>query len=98
MPAGGPVGLPVGLEYGIPVPPEPGVRVAFAHGAAVTPAWEAVDVAAAVVGWFAMWMDVCGTEASGSISHEKSEPKGKCCTTGNFARTSALNIFIMPCP
>lgn len=34
--------------------------------------------------------------ALGSVSHEKRDPKGKCCTTGNFDRTSALNILTMP--
>ena len=35
--------------------------------------------------------------AFGSRSKLNSEPKGKCWTTGNLERTSALYIFIMPC-
>jgi hypothetical protein len=34
--------------------------------------------------------------AFGSGAKEKREPKGKCWTTGNLERTSALYIFIMP--
>ena len=37
-----------------------------------------------------------GTEL-GSWSKLNKEPKGKCCTTGNLERTSALYILIMPC-
>lgn len=37
-----------------------------------------------------------GRIALGSRSQLKREPKGKCCTTGNFDRTSALYILIMP--
>jgi hypothetical protein len=47
------------------------------------------------------WLDVCTLAwmdfAFGSFSQAKSEPKGKCWTTGNLERTSALYIFIMPC-
>lgn len=35
--------------------------------------------------------------AFGSGAKEKREPKGKCWTTGNLERTSALYILIMPC-
>ena len=35
--------------------------------------------------------------ADGSGVQAKREPKGKCWTTGNLERTSALYIFIMPC-
>jgi len=34
--------------------------------------------------------------AFGSCSQLKREPKGKCCTTGNFDKTSALYILIIP--
>jgi hypothetical protein len=34
--------------------------------------------------------------ASGSRSHLKNWPKGKCCTTGNLPSTSASYIFSMP--
>jgi hypothetical protein len=34
--------------------------------------------------------------AFGSAEKENSEPKGKCWTTGNFERTSALYILIIP--
>lgn len=34
--------------------------------------------------------------ASGSRSHLKNLPNGKCCTTGNLPRTSASYILIMP--
>lgn len=39
------------------------------------------------------WM--AGAEGSGVQA--KSEPKGKCWTTGNLERTSALYILIIPC-
>jgi hypothetical protein len=35
--------------------------------------------------------------ADGSGVQAKRDPKGKCWTTGNLERTSALYIFIMPC-
>lgn len=45
--------------------------------------------------------DVCTVEgggiAFGSRSQLNREPNGKCCTTGNFERTSALYILIIPC-
>lgn len=68
-----------------------------AHGAAV-PAEGcggagAVDVAVAVV-VLLLWAG--GAAALGSASHENREPNGKCCTTGNLDRTSALYILIMP--
>lgn len=85
------------LEYGIPGPGGAGMRVACAHGAAVAPSWWAAAVAAVAMGWFAMCMLCWGAAASGFVSQENSEPKGKCCTTGNLERTSALNILIMPC-
>lgn len=39
---------------------------------------------------------VGGDTALGSRSKLNSDPKGKCWTTGNFDRTSALYIFTMP--
>lgn len=39
---------------------------------------------------------VGGGTALGSRSKLNSDPKGKCWTTGNFERTSALYIFTMP--
>ncbi|KAL6872348.1 hypothetical protein HDV57DRAFT_267730 [Trichoderma longibrachiatum] len=36
------------------------------------------------------------SNASLFSSQENSEPNGKCCMTGNFDKTSALNILIMP--
>jgi hypothetical protein len=40
--------------------------------------------------------EVVGAGALGLRSQRKREPKGKCCTTGNLERTSALYILIMP--
>lgn len=37
-----------------------------------------------------------GVAASGSRSHLKKWPKGKCCTTGNLPKTSASYIFSIP--
>lgn len=42
------------------------------------------------------WTVVGGEIAWGSRSKLNRDPKGKCCTTGNFDRTSALYILIMP--
>lgn len=90
VPALGPGGT---LEYGTPPPPPlvGGILVACAHGAPVPPGADA-----GTAGWFAICMLCTGSAASGSFSHEKSDPKGKCWTTGNFDKTSALNILIMP--
>jgi hypothetical protein len=41
-------------------------------------------------------MDVGGGPASGSVVHSKRDPNGKCWTTGNLDKTSALYILIMP--
>lgn len=73
------------LEYGIPGPPAPGIPVACAQGAAV-PALPAgggtglvvPPLAAAALGWLAMCTDCIGWAASGSVSHENRDPKGKC--------------------
>ena len=47
------------------------------------------------------WLDVCAEVgaggALGSVSQLNKDPKGKCCTTGNLAKTSAAYILIMPC-
>lgn len=47
------------------------------------------------------WLAVCTLAwiccATGSFSQVNSDPKGKCCTTGNLDSTSALYIFNMPC-
>ena len=40
--------------------------------------------------------DIVGAGALGLRSQRKREPKGKCCTTGNLERTSALYILIIP--
>ena len=42
------------------------------------------------------WTVVGGMTALGSRSKLKRDPNGKCCTTGNFDRTSALYILIIP--
>jgi hypothetical protein len=86
------------LEYGIPGPvaAPPGMPVACAHGAAVPAPAGGCPPGTPVVGWLARWTECTGAWAAGSLSHEKSEPKGKCWTTGNLESTSALNIFIMP--
>lgn len=44
-----------------------------------------------------MCSEEVGAGIRGSRSQRKREPIGKCCTTGNLERTSALYIFIMPC-
>lgn len=90
---------PRAAAQGAAVPPGGGAvvgcPVAVAHGALVPgPAaagalgrgWD-VDEVCAVCG---------GGMALGSRSQLKREPKGKCCTTGNLERTSALYILIMP--
>lgn len=43
-----------------------------------------------------VWTVVVGIAAFGSRSKLKRDPKGKCCTTGNFDKTSALYILIIP--
>lgn len=48
------------------------------------------------LGWLDVWTLACMVFALGSFSQAKREPKGKCCTTGNLERTSALYILIMP--
>lgn len=45
-----------------------------------------------------VWTVVGGATAFGSRSKLKRDPNGKCCTTGNLERTSALYILIMPWP
>ena len=86
---------PRAAAQGAAVPPGGGAVVAVAQGALVPgPAaagafgrgWD-VDEVCAVCG---------GGIALGSRSQLKREPKGKCCTTGNLERTSALYILIMP--
>ena len=42
------------------------------------------------------WAVLGGGIALGSRSKLNRDPKGKCCTTGNFDKTSALYILIMP--
>ena len=77
--------------------PVAGVVVAFAQGALVPDsaagpggAWGRACVVWAWGCWF--W----GGMAFGSGSKLNNEPKGKCCTTGNLERTSALYILSMP--
>lgn len=91
------------LEYGMPGPGGGGILAARTQGAAVPVAaavcvivCPAFAVAAVAVGWLIMCTPCVGAGAAGSTSHEKREPKGRCCTTGNFESTSALNILIMP--
>ena len=71
--------------------------VCWAHGAAVpvelfipTPAPEEAGCCCACT------LDPVDVAASGSRSHLKNLPKGKCWTTGNFPNTSASYIFNMP--
>ncbi len=47
-------------------------------------------------GWLEAWTEDGAGGAVGSVSQLKREPKGKCWTTGNLERTSALYILIMP--
>lgn len=47
--------------------------------------------------WLATCTEGAVAVALGSRSQLKREPKGKCCTTGNLERTSAMYIFSMPC-
>lgn len=66
------------LEYGIPGPggtpaAAPGIWVAFAQGAAV-PGPLPLGEGLTVVGWFAKCTVCAGTAASGSGSHENSDP------------------------
>lgn len=42
------------------------------------------------------WTVVGGATALGSLSQLNRDPKGKCCTTGNLDKTSALYIFTIP--
>lgn len=42
------------------------------------------------------WAVVAGAMALGSRSQLNREPNGKCCTTGNFDKTSALYILTIP--
>ena len=55
-----------------------------------------LDAGKALVGWLVVCAVVAGGAASGLRSKEKSEPNGKCCTTGNLDKTSASYIFSMP--
>jgi hypothetical protein len=71
--------------------------VCWAHGAAVpvelfipTPAPDEAGCCCTCT------LGPLGVAASGSRSHLKNLPKGKCCTTGNFPSTSASYIFSMP--
>jgi len=71
--------------------------VCCAHGAAVpvelfmpTPAPEEAGCCCACT------LGPVDVAASGSLSHLKNFPKGKCWTTGNFPNTSASYIFNMP--
>ena len=48
------------------------------------------------MGWLDAWTEAGGGVAFGSCSQLKREPKGKCWTTGNLERTSALYILSIP--
>lgn len=56
----------------------------------------AAEIGEYAIGWLVRCIECSGVVASGSCSQEKREPKWKCCTTGNFERTSAFNILIIP--
>lgn len=72
-----------------------GMRPGCAQGAAVPPGGGGVAVAECVGVDAALLAPPSGSD-SGSSSQENMLPKGKCWTTGNLDRTSALNILIMP--
>ena len=85
---------------GVGVPEAGGIPVAAPGGGglAVGGIMPIVVGGAAPAGWLAVCaVGAAGAGASGSWAKEKREPKGKCWTTGNLERTSALYIFIMPC-
>lgn len=94
--AKGPVPLAVAQGAAVPDTFGGGACEAVAHGACA-PAPGAGAGAGLAWGIEEEWAVDGGGTTFGSRSQLKRDPKGKCWTTGNLDRTSALYILIIPC-
>lgn len=87
-------------DQGAAVPPTDGAWVRDDDQGACVCGDPESDVDGVYVGVLFGWWPACtelgNDDAEGSFSHAKSDPKGKCCITGNLDKTSASYILTRP--